>query len=468
MRKIFILFVTFLFSIYSDLYSQGVKFSQIYGGLLEFQIFSLTETPDGGYLLAGGMSMLNGSDYKIVKTDSLGNVQWVNSGNRYDGVNYENKIFSVIFLDNYYYLTGMIVPNASQFNSKSYFVKCDTLGNIIWDKIDSSLSSNCTRVVKSGDGNLLFTGYVADTTLGIQYHSWYGKMDTSGSYLWTAVIPDTNLINASDIIELNNRFIVSSNVYKDTGSTIIYGSVLNCVDNLGNVYWNYSEKDTSKNGISKLLLDSGFIYVGQFYRTNFYAPNNYYSSIIKLDTSGNFIWRNNFSNLQSRGRGASVYVTKTNDNNLFAVCQGLDIVKLSKNGGDIWNIGQDTIFYQTQQSILNSKGNLVTTGYFDMSGMLQVPFLIEYFDTTLTNINSIQDEIKLNIFPNPFTTGIYIHSDFHGNRSVKFFSILGSILSNFDIKYGLNYINLSDLSRGIYFLSVVNNQQAKIYKIIKN
>ena len=468
MKRIVILIVIVLLIFSVDLISQGVKFSQIYGGLLEFQPFSLTETPDGGYLLAGGMSTLNGSDYKIVKTDSLGNVQWINSGNRYDGSNFESKIFSVFYLDNYYYLTGMIVTDFSQFIPKAYFVKCDTLGNIIWDRIDSSLSSYGKRIVGSKDRNLLFTGFVANNIFGIKYNSWFGKIDTSGTFLWSEVIPDTTLIYATDVVELNNRFIVSSIAYRDTGSASIYGSILNCIDSLGNVYWNYTEKDTSYNGISNLIIDSAYIYVGQFYASNSYSPNSYYSSIIKFDTSGNFIWRNDFSNLQFRGKGWNVYVTKTNDNNLFAVCQGLNIVKLDKNGTNIWQREQDTTFYETQQSILNSKGNLVTTGYFHMSGMLQVPFLVEYYDTTLTNMSSIQDGIKLNIFPNPFTTGIYIHSDLNGYGYVELYNLVGSLLTRFEIINGLNYIDLPKLPNGVYFLSVMNNNLTKVFKIIKN
>ncbi len=468
MQKYFILYVLFGILICSDLIGQAVRFNQIYGNVLEFKSLSLTETPDGGYLMAGEMSLSNGYDYVIVKTDSSGNVQWLNSGNRYDGVNNTSTISSIVYLDNYYYLFGGIVVNQAQFDFKAYLVKCDTLGNIVWDKVDSSLSSFGTRIVKSTDGNLLFTGYVVDTIFGIKRNSWYGKIDTSGSLLWSSVIPDTSLIEASDIIESNSKYIVSSNAYRDTGLATIYGSILNCVDSLGYVYWNYSEKDTSANGISNILLDSGYIYIGQFYRHNFYAQNSYNSSIIKLDTLGNFILRNGFSNLLYRGKGASVYVTKTSDHNLFGVCQGLNIVKIDKNGGDIWKTEQDTLFYETQQSILNSKGNLVTTGYITLSGNLQVPFLIEFIDTTLTNISAVLDGVKVSIFPNPFTTGIYVHSSVIENRDGEVYNSVGSLLLRFNINVGLNYIDLSNLSSGVYFLRVVNNHFVSGYKIIKN
>lgn len=458
----------FLMLTSNHIFCQLVNFSHSYSSLLEFQSFAVTQAPDGGYVMAGAMSYINGSDFTIVKTDRAGNIQWVRGGNRFDGVNYASKMFSIVYVDNYYYLAGQIVLNMGNNEIKGYFVKCDTLGNIIWDKIDSRQLSYSSKIVKSNDGNLLFTGLVVDTAFGSQFHSWFGKIDTAGNELWSEVIQDTMTLVATNITEINNNLIISAISRNDTGTGIINGSHMYSIDSLGNSLWKFGVQDTSNNGITDFVLDSGFIYVGLSFSINFYNNNLYNSSIIKLDSSGNVIWVNDMHNLQYRGRGDNMTLSKTSDNNIIAVCRGLNYLKVTNAGNDLWTLEQDTINYQVYQTIVNDAGHFISTGHYKISGLTDISFLTDVSDDSVTSTFYMRDEIGLKVFPNPFMSGIFLYSNWGNNDVVNIYNVLGALLLSDIVHKGKNYIDVSQFNDGIYFLEILNSNRKHVFKITKS
>jgi len=85
---IFRLIIAFLFTS-SSLFAQEIEWQKTIGGSSEDLIYSIKQTSDGGYIL-GGLSSSNisgdksenclgSSDYWIVKTDSMGIIQWQNT-----------------------------------------------------------------------------------------------------------------------------------------------------------------------------------------------------------------------------------------------------------------------------------------------------------------------------------------------------------------------------------------------------
>jgi hypothetical protein len=59
---------------YLGLTSNLPGWNKTYGGASDDHVFSLVQTSDGGYAIAG--STLTYSDFLLVKTDSVGNQQW--------------------------------------------------------------------------------------------------------------------------------------------------------------------------------------------------------------------------------------------------------------------------------------------------------------------------------------------------------------------------------------------------------
>jgi hypothetical protein len=111
-------------------------------------LLSVQQTVDGGYILAGESSSgISGdktqntwgaSDYWIVKTDSLGNMQWDKD---FGGTDYEEHSFMQQTADGGYLLSGdsysPISGDKTEANlgqEQTWILKTDSLGNKQWDK----------------------------------------------------------------------------------------------------------------------------------------------------------------------------------------------------------------------------------------------------------------------------------------------------------------------------------------------
>jgi hypothetical protein len=191
-----------------------------FGGTLVDYMGSVIQTPDGGYLVGGTVysdssgdisePTFGGSDYWIVKIDSLGNKEW---DKRYGGVDAE--IFSMIepTKDGAYILAGSSTSdssgNKSQHNcnpngSNDYWIiKIDSLGNKLWDKdYGGSGVDNLETVSQTMDGGYLLGGYSGsfiscektENNLG-GAQSWIIKIDSLGNKQWDKTI----LTNGFDI-----------------------------------------------------------------------------------------------------------------------------------------------------------------------------------------------------------------------------------------------------------------------------
>jgi hypothetical protein len=120
--------------------SAGVKqWDKDFGGTEDDKLFSLNQTSDGGYILGGNsISNISGDktqvswghmDYWIVKTDSIGMMQWDRD---FGGINWEDDFGSI-----------------SQTNDKGYLISGTSYSNINGDKTEHNLGFEQTWVLKT-------------------------------------------------------------------------------------------------------------------------------------------------------------------------------------------------------------------------------------------------------------------------------------------------------------------------------
>src|SRR5258708_2613048 len=89
LNKTILLLLSFLFFVINSVFSQNPlvkQWDKRFGGTLEEELYSFQQTADSGYILGGySRSVISGdktqntqggSDFWIVKIDSLGNKQW--------------------------------------------------------------------------------------------------------------------------------------------------------------------------------------------------------------------------------------------------------------------------------------------------------------------------------------------------------------------------------------------------------
>lgn len=85
--------------------------------------------------------------------------------------------------------------------------------------------------------------------------------------------------------------------------------------------------------------------------------------------------------------------------------------------------------------------------------------------------NNITEESCLSVYPNPTNGYLTLSSNFSNdmqNVEVKLYSLQGNIIENRVVTSNFMEFNLSDYPAGIYFLSVVRNDERQLWKIVKN
>jgi hypothetical protein len=114
---------------------------------------------------------------------------------------------------------------------------------------------------------------------------------------------------------------------------------------------------------------------------------------------------------------------------------------------------------------VESKGNI----FYDVSN--------NNFEISISvGLNSLSknNPIGLSVWPNPFTNQLNFavgNLKIESNTEVKVMDVLGKTISQYSYtnKTELNEtIDLSNVSNGVYFLKVTNNNKQSVYRIIKN
>ena len=267
--------------------------SSTYGGTGYEYAYSVIQTGDGGYAIAGlTYSYGAGSaDSWLVKTDLDGDVQW----SRTYGGGYYDEAYSVIQTsDDGYAIAG----STMSFGAGSYdfwLVKTDTNGNHLWNKTYGGTTiDRAYALVETSDGGYVIAGNTYSYGSG-QSDFWLVKTNAAGSVLWSRTYGGTSndcvfsLVNTTD------------GGYAMAGSTSSYGAGnddfwLIKTDSNGIAQWNKTyggaSIDDSDGALSVIQTgDQGYAIAG--YTT--YGAGAYDDFwLVKTDASGNAQWNKTY------------------------------------------------------------------------------------------------------------------------------------------------------------------------------
>jgi len=182
------------------------QWNRTFGGAGDDSVYSIRNTLDGGYILAGRTGSYGaGIDAWLIKTDANGNEQW----NKTFGLDGSDWAYSVLpTSDGGYVLAGKLdTAKNPDFKGQILYedndvwlFKTDTSGNLEWSKTIGGLKSDMARFVRqTSDGGYVIAGTTESYGSGgsdIWLVKVAGmKVDTTQSQI---IIPD---INATDNIQ---------------------------------------------------------------------------------------------------------------------------------------------------------------------------------------------------------------------------------------------------------------------------
>jgi hypothetical protein len=310
--------------------SGNIQWQNTIGGSFDDRLYSIKQTSDGGYILGGWSdSEISGdkiegtfggtTDYWIVKTDSLGNIQWQNTIGGYD-FDYLYSIQQTS--DGGYILGGSSSSNISSDKTENtngledyWIVKTDSVGNIQWDNtIGGSNDDELYSIQQTSDKGYILGGSSKSNISGDKTENsfsnsndyWLVKTDSLGNIQWQNTIGGSS----DDVLNSIQQTTDGGYILGGTSLSSISGDKTeNCIggndywivktDSLGNIQWQNTIGGNNGDGISSIqqTIDGGYILGGSSISNisgdkteNCIGAGDYW--IVKTDSVGNIQWQN--------------------------------------------------------------------------------------------------------------------------------------------------------------------------------
>jgi len=262
----------------------NAKWNKTYGGTLQDEAYAVQQTNDNGYILAGSTYSFGAgfSDSYLVKTDENGLMQW----NKTYGGTHWDVAFSVQQTSDRGYIAAGSSNSFSSGYEDFYLVKTDENGLMQWNKTfgefydDIAYSSQQTN-----DGGYIVCGY--KSSFGTGYEDfWLVKTDPNGNMAWNKTYGGENSDYAYFVQQTNdNGYIIAGSTYSSSTEFDVW---IVRTDSSGNMQWNktYGGLLDEEAYAIRQASDGGYIIAG------FTDSLSYNRDIwlIKTDSSGNIEW----------------------------------------------------------------------------------------------------------------------------------------------------------------------------------
>jgi len=268
-----------------------------YGGTSSDSASSIMQTSDGNYIVAGytGSFTHGGYDFAIYKLNSSGNKVWFK---HYGGSN-GDRGYSIQQTSDGGYIVAGYTASYTYGGTDFAIYKLDSSGNKIWFKHYGGTSNDSGySIIQTSDGGYIVTGYTKSFSNGGKDFAIY-KLDSNGNKQWFKHYGGTNYDTAQSIQQ------VSDGGYIVAGSTSSFSNGLEDfavykLNSNGNKVWfkHYGGVFTDLGHSIQQTTDGGFIVAGD---TGSFSFGGKDFAIYKLDSNGNKTWYKHYGGTSSDG-----------------------------------------------------------------------------------------------------------------------------------------------------------------------
>jgi len=262
--------------------SGNVTWQKTYGGSYHDEAYSIHQTSDGGYIVAGftGSFGAGGYDFWVLKLDSSGNITWQKT---YGGSSYEYANSIEQTSDGGYIIAGY----TSSFGAGSqdmWILKLDSSGNVTWQKTyGGSESDMAYSIQQTSDGGYIVAGRMEPSGAGY-YNFWVLKLNASGNVTWQKTYSGSSYDEAKSIKQTSDGGYIVAGYTESFGAGYEDIWVLK-LDSSGNVTWQktYGGSNDDRAKTIKQTSDGGYIVAGS---TESYGAGYYNIWVLKLTATG--------------------------------------------------------------------------------------------------------------------------------------------------------------------------------------
>lgn len=517
MKIIYTVFAFILISA-TSLFAQdlSVKWQKCLGGIRDDFGHSMIKTSEGGYILAGETYSYDGdvngnhpdghSDFWVVKLNSLGNIEW----QKCLGGNEEDGVYSIIQTsDGGYAVAGYTRSDSGDVSgfhgyTDLWVVKITSVGSIEWQKcLGGSYNDHAYSIIETLDGGYAIAGETNSedgdvsglhTNSAFSPDAWVVKLTNEGEIEWQKTLGGTGIESAQSILQLLDSSFVFVGIASSKNGDVsgIHGNIGNTdgwivkLSSEGELQWQKCIGSDSSEYLYDIIADdSSYIVAGA---SNGFGTLGNYSNflVLKLDSTGSTIWQNVISG--DGGESASTITksfddtylvsgsTSSNDSTISGNHGGSDIflAKLTSDGKNIWHkcyggSSSDGAFGAVQ----NDNGSIflaarTTSQDGDVSGRHGVANNYDFWIAEVTYPESVNERISplhsmsLSIYPNPASKSItlrYTIPTISSDVTISITDINGKQMrelhqANATQRSNEVALDVSELSEGTYYVSV--------------
>lgn len=331
------------------------------GGSGDDEASSVQQTTDGGYIVAGYTNSTNGNvtgnhggyDFWVVKLNDTGGIQWQKAL----GGSADDMAYSVMQThDGGYIVAGNTSSNDSEVtgnhgNSDYWVVKLSSTGTMMWQKSLGGFYNEVAKSVREVAGGYIVAGYTLSgdgQVTGIHGLAdyWIVKLDDTGALTWQKALGGSNTDIAESIRPTyGGGYIVAgwsrSNDGNVTGNNGYDDYWIVKLNDTGGIQWQRnlggSLGDMAKS--VEQTVDSGYIVAGTSFSGDGDLTVNHGSEdfwLLKLSPSGSVQWQ---KSLGGTGSETSFSAIATSDGG-YVVAGAAGIasgdVLLNHGAGDVW------------------------------------------------------------------------------------------------------------------------------------
>jgi hypothetical protein len=268
----------------------NVDWNKTYGGALDDRATDMCKTSDGGYAIAGYTYSFGagGTDFWLIKVNATGDVQW---NKTYGGTGNDQPYFVAQTNDGGYALTGQTNSTGAG-DLDIWLVKVNATGNMQWNKTYGGTGAEHGMCgIPTGDGGYAIAGFTASFGAGGD-DGYLVKTDATGNMQWNKTYGG----NATD--QLYSMIQAPDGGFVIAGLTSSFGAGsrdfwLVKADASGNMQWNKTYGGSgSDQGFSMIQTsDGGYAVIGL---TTSFGAGGADAYLVKTDASGNMQWNKTY------------------------------------------------------------------------------------------------------------------------------------------------------------------------------
>ena len=446
----------------------------------------IRQTTDGGYIITGACvpdGMVSCADVLLLKTDSLGIIQWVNSF----GIEYMDEGLSVDQTFDGGYLVGgralfITGPNPnSDHQSDIWLIKTDSNGDTIWTQTYGSAGHDyCTWVEQTADSGYIVCGTMNSgrsypPTCFVEYTqsttecAFLMKINPDGVIVWTRTYKVGSYGNCVQQTSDDGYILVGICVSNDQPD--IYVVKTNAA---GDTIWTKTigSIDSLEFGRAIQALPDGYIIAGHVGPMPIAAVDGF---LVRTDLSGDVLWTSSFGDSLSDVINA---IEVAQDGGFFLVgntnCMGHIHI------GNMWVFGTDAdgdLLWERKYDLALSdfcwSCTETSDGCYAVTGLLGYPMGGDLWQAKIGTAPGVNEDSEVQVgydllanYPNPFknTTQIYYMVSEPGFVSIEVYDALGrkirTLVNGYqDAGEYSAYFDAHTYADGIYFCRLSMNDR---------